>query len=386
MNSSFRKKFAKRVIWSMNMNPGDTLRISGGAHTQDLVEEMAVCAMEQGIDLSFSTVSDRYTKAFYERVGIRFLKKTSRIGMKMAEVIDNSISIERPKDPRIMENISPEKIAAAVESSRPISKMLDRRNIKWCALGYPTEELAAKLGIKYSLLKKFIFGGIMIKPKVYEKRGFLLINGLKNAKFAHITDEHGSDLRLRIVGRKIKLSDGYISDHDIKHGDVGLNLPDGEVFTTPLETYAEGVLVSPKRADKFTGKMIEDIGLVFEKGKLSLKKTTAEKNEKAMKTTIKKSMEIDRKNENVVRTTNPAELGIGINPVIDRVIGYLLTDEKIGGTVHVAIGMNHNKSYGGRNQSCLHWDFVTNRGVSLEIEYNNGKKKFLLQDGKFCFN
>lgn len=386
MKKSFLKKFSKRVIWSMNMKPDETLRINAGVHTQELVEEMALCAMESEVEVSFTTVTDEFTKAVYERLPEDFLKKTPKIGMKMADIINNTISIERPKDPRIMENISTKKMAASREGSHLISKKYDQKNIKWCVLGYPTQELADKLGVKFSVLKKFIFDGIMVSPGVFEKRSNFLIKGLKNAKYAYITDEHGTNMKLRMIKRKIMASDGLISDDDIKHKDVGLNLPDGEVFTTPMETYAEGMLISPKRSDYFTGKMIENIKLVFEKGKLNMQKTTAEKNEAAMKASINNCIKIDTKKEKVIRTTHPAELGIGINPVIDDVIGYLLTDEKIGGTVHVAIGSNHNKAYGGKSKSTMHWDFVTNKGVNLEIEYENGKKKFLLYNGKFCFD
>ena len=144
------------------------------------------------------------------------------------------------------------------------------------------------------------------------------------------------------------------------------------------------MLVSPKRTDQFTGKMIEDIRLVFERGKLNLKKTTAEKNEKALKTTLKNCMAVDRKLYKTIRTINVAELGIGMNPVINKIIGYLLTDEKIGGTIHVAVGEN-NRFPGGKSRSCLHWDFISNKGVNLETIYQNKKAKTLIENGKCCY-
>jgi aminopeptidase len=75
-----------------------------------------------------------------------------------------------------------------------------------------------------------------------------------------------------------------------------------------------------------------------------------------------------------------AELGIGLNPVIDRAIGYILTDEKIGGSVHVAFG--RSDGYGGKVSSAMHWDFVTAPDVTLEVKNKDGSRHLLIKDGK----
>lgn len=382
MNSRLRKKIAKRIVDAMSMKPGETLRIAGGLHTHGLIEDMALEAARIGVQPSFSTASDEYTKAFYERVPEKYLRSTSKLALKMVEALDNTIRIESPKDPRIMEGIPQHKIAAAIEGNRPVRKKMDKYEIKWCYAGFATEEMASKLNIRYSLLKKFIFDGIMLKPETLQKPGRVIKSALAGAKSVRITDEYGTDLTLKLIGRKIKIADGLIDGADMKQKDIGLNLPDGEVFTSPLETVGSGILVSPKRTDVLTGKMIENIRMVFENGKLRLDKTTAEKNEQLLKNTIKHFISIDRKNESVIRTTNVAELGIGLNPIIDRIIGYLLTDEKIGGTIHVAIGMNKDKAYGGSSSSALHWDFITNKGVNIELKDGSGKSRTLMQSGK----
>ena len=91
---------------------------------------------------------------------------------------------------------------------------------------------------------------------------------------------------------------------------------------------------------------------------------------------FKQCLKIDE-NEKTVRTTNIAEIGIGCNPAIDRAIGYILTDEKLSGSVHVAFGSN--LGYGGTSKSSIHWDFVTDPSVTVE---DTEKKEVLIQDGK----
>ncbi len=383
MNASLTKKMARRIVWAMNMKPGETLSVRGGTHEQELVEEIALIAMEQGVSVSLSTSSDYFAQNFYKRTPLKYLRQTPKLSMKIIEALDNTIGLERPKDPRVLSNIPHERIGAAIEGGQAVSKKMDRYSIKWCFVGFPSHELAAQLGVPYSKLKRFIVDAMLMDYKRLVEKAGKIRKRLENAEYVRITDEHGSNLTLKLVNRKILIDDGYISDEDKRHGDVGLNLPAGEVFTTPLETYAEGVLVSPKRRDLYTEKMVEDIKLVFEKGRLNMNKSCAEKNWEAMKKSIRHSMAIDRKNFKTLRTTNVAELGIGLNPIITEIIGYLLTDEKVGGTVHVAIGKNKTKSYGGRSNSSIHWDFTTHKGVTLEVTDMNKRTVPILEKGRF---
>ncbi len=94
--------------------------------------------------------------------------------------------------------------------------------------------------------------------------------------------------------------------------------------------------------------------------------------------TFARCLKIDKKEEKEVRTTNIAELGIGCNPAIDKAIGYILTDEKVGGSVHVAFGSN--SGYGGTSKSSVHWDFVTDPSATVEIV---DTKESIMKDGRF---
>ena len=99
-------------------------------------------------------------------------------------------------------------------------------------------------------------------------------------------------------------------------------------------------------------------------------------NQDVLRDTLHKMVENDMQKYNAPNALKVAELGIGLNPVIDRAIGYILTDEKIGGSVHVAFG--RSDMYGGNISSNMHWDFVTAPDVTLEVEYKDGTKKLLM--------
>jgi aminopeptidase len=116
-------------------------------------------------------------------------------------------------------------------------------------------------------------------------------------------------------------------------------------------------------------------------GQLLIDEVTADENLNDLVTTFKQSEKIDRdKNVSELRTYNVAELGIGCNPEITKAIGYILTDEKINGSVHVAFGSN--KMMGGTSVSQIHWDFVTAPRTNIVVEYKDGTKKQIMEDGE----
>jgi len=143
-----------------------------------------------------------------------------------------------------------------------------------------------------------------------------------------------------------------------------------------MHAFGEGTLYCPVTKDRFTNKIIKDVTLHFKHGKLLLNECTAGVNRAQMIDTFKRCLDID-KNEKEVRTTNIAELGIGCNPAIDKAIGYTLTDEKLGGSVHVAFGSNI--SYGGTSKSSMHWDFVAHPSATIKIA---DTREVVIKDGE----
>ena len=188
------------------------------------------------------------------------------------------------------------------------------------------------------------------KAKVFQEK---VLRRLRGADEIHIVAD-GTDLRLSIKGRKFIPCFG-------SH-----NMPDGEVFTGPIETSAEGRI-------RFTypvchhGNEVEDVRLEFEKGKVV--KASAAKNEAFLKQMIRMD----------AGASKLGELGIGTNFGITRFIKNILLDEKIGGSVHLALGRSYEET-GGCNKSALHWDMICDlrEGGCLEVD-----GKVLQADGRF---
>jgi leucyl aminopeptidase (aminopeptidase T) len=191
-----------------------------------------------------------------------------------------------------------------------------------------------------------------------------LTEWLQGCESVHITTPLGTDLRLSVAGREWQSDTGVIRGQGV----FG-NLPAGEVYVAPREDSAEGVLVIDKSLPGFP--LSEPVRLVFEKGRV----THIEGGEGAKH--LKELIAEGERKENGEWSRVIGELGIGTNPKA-RLQGNLMTDEKVAGTIHVAIG--RNILFGGENLAPIHEDGV----VSQPTMWVDGE--LLIDGGQYLLN
>ena len=187
-----------------------------------------------------------------------------------------------------------------------------------------------------------------------------LADWLEGRESVHITTPLGTDLRLSVQGRQWQPDTGVIRGQGV----LG-NLPAGEVYVAPLEDSAEGVLVIDKSLPGFP--LSEPVRLVFEKGRV----THIEGGEGAKH--LEELIAEGERKPNGEWSRVIGELGIGTNPRA-RLQGNLMTDEKVAGTIHVAIG--RNTFFGGENSAPIHEDGVVGQPtmrVDGELLIDGGK-------------
>ncbi len=256
------------------------------------------------------------------------------------------------------------KLRFGAKASEKIREIIDRRKIRWLYFGWPVKKneyfVSEKIYRKvfYKSIEKTFSKKTRELCKTYEKL-------LKNVNKIRITASDGTDLTFRIKGRPILVADGIIDERDMKRGDVGLNIPDGEVFVAPLEHSANGYI-------KFDWVPIHGFGLVkdleieFKKGKVVWFNSP-------QKSIFKKFLKANTGEKDRI-----AEFGIGTNPAA-RPIGETIVDEKIFGSIHIAIG-NNRGCYHGKNKASSHLDMIKiMKGVDGRV-YADGK--LIMQDGK----
>ncbi len=354
---------AKKIVNKcMRVKENELILVNGGTHNFELAERIAVNIRKKGAYFVFRTFSDELTRRVYQEVPLKYLKRTPKFWLDWYEHVDGMISIDPTCDPRTMAEVTEKRIGANRMGMQKIMDKVEELGIRWTGVGYPTKELAATFGVSYNQFWDMFWQAINVDYDKLYQRGKTVALAFKGANEVHLTSKKGTDLTFSVKKRKPLIDDGVISAEDLKNRDVGNNLPCGEVFMAPVETSAEGRAVFDLAFRK--GKRIEGIDVTFKSGRIS--KSKARKNEKLFKDVIGNSHgDKDR----------IGEFGIGINPKVKKAIGYVITDEKIIGTIHIAVG--ENRGMGGKNRSDLHWDMVM---MKPDIEVD-GKK--MMSNGKF---
>ncbi|MBN1803461.1 MAG: aminopeptidase [Candidatus Lokiarchaeota archaeon] len=383
------KQCAENIVKCVNVKTNDCVFVKGGTYCQDLLEEVALCVFRKGGLPHITSTSDDYSRQVYGDgdISIETLGKTHKHLLKMIENIDAYIVIEPMEDPSIQNDFPREKLQATSKASSPIydvlygSKKEFEPGKRWVYAGWPSKKAANYYNIDYSLYEQFIIDGMSVPPTELREITDQLGKLFQKAKNVRVTDDLGTNFWLSTENRRINYDAGVLTEEMISEGDLGGNLPAGEIFFAPIETMGEGTIFCPLTNDRYSGKILKNVELPFKNGRLLIDEVNADNNVEDLRASFKQSEDIDKTNENVseIRTYNVAELGIGCNPKITKAIGYILTDEKINGSVHVAFGSN--KMYGGTSVSRMHWDFVTDPRANIEIEYVNGDKKTIMKNG-----
>ena len=379
-----RKKYpqlASLVLKNIHIGMGDAVYISGSTHHQAFLEEIGVQVARCGGQPHISANSDRYYRRLMEAQTVEQLKRTPKMYEALARATDAMVFLESPGDPRVKRGFQ-EKMQARSEGMHPIMEIIyGKPGKKWLYMGWPSEGMAQMYGIPLAELERLIIDGSLIDYAQLQADCQHVIRLLQGAKRVHATDPYGTDFWLDVGGRRLNPDDGILTPEREAVGDIGGNLPAGEVFVAPVETKGEGTLFCPLTIDDLTrSHILRDVKIRFRDGMLIPEECTAREGQDILRDNLKKYVEIDNLQYGGPNALKVAELGIGLNPVIDRAIGYILTDEKIGGSVHVAFG--RSDMYGGNVASSMHWDFVTAPWITLEVEHADGSRKLLMKDGK----
>lgn len=173
--------------------------------------------------------------------------------------------------------------------------------------------------------------------------------------------------RIHIKGEHIDL-EFCTKDRFWINSDGKQNMPSGEIYTTPVENSVNGYFMSSFPNNKY-GKEIDGVSIEFKEGAISNIKS--QRNEDY----LLKLINIDEGAKTI------GEFGIGLNYGITKPIKNILFDEKIGGTIHIALGHAHEKT-GGKSRSSIHLDLITDLRTFGEILFDG---ELLYENGKFLF-
>lgn len=286
--------------------------VKAGAHVQTL---FSATAMQRDLLLSGSE----------DQIGT--VPELWRQGMKWADVC---IDLRGARNLFEFFNVPSERIARMRKAEGEIAA-LRTAETRWTLLRIPTEAFAQAAGRSNEDIVAFFFDVVLQDWEAEAGNYRLLAQSLDGSSRVHIVAA-GTDLSFSTEGRRYIVDDGHT------------NMPGGEVFTAPVENSAAGTITF-RNPGVFAGVLMEDIRLEFRDGVVV--GASARTNEPF----LHQLLEMDEGAKRI------GEFGVGTNRKIDFFSNDILYDEKIYGTVHLALGRSYTEC-GGANHSALHWDIV----------------------------
>jgi aminopeptidase len=340
------EKIAKTIVTvCARVTEGNTVYIRGRQDCAHFCELMALECRNHGAYPLIETLSDQYKLADLRNTPLHVIKTMPHHVKALVEETDFVICVGmQPKDPLPFRLLPPERIAAERISRKGITDIiLAHPEKRWLGIAYPSKEQAALYGVSSTVYHDMIWNAIDIDYVQLARKAEKIASFIENSSQIRITNRKGTDITLYTEGRPVLKDDGIIDDDDLKKGDKIANLPAGEVYTTPHEEKSEGKVV---------------FDFVFSRGITSgtLPLTVSEGKVKVVDNSQESLLFTQILSHSTGHKDIIGEIGFGLNPHITTMVGNQLTDEKIVGTVHLALG--ENRSYGGKNQSDLHWDLV----------------------------
>ena len=281
----------------------------------------------------------------------------------LAEHVNAQLTIYSSNNTKALSGVNPQRSALRRKALMAARSLAGKREqvgeYRWSLTLYPTQSYAQDANMSLHEFEEFVFDACFLndadpsaKWKELSEQQQHLVNWLKGHHKVHILGE-GTDLTLSIQDRIFINSDGK------------RNFPSGEFFTGPVENSANGV-ISYEIPTTYDGHAVEGIRLVFHEGKV-------------IEATARQGQEILEHMLNIDEGARYlGEFAFGNNTRINRGIKNILFDEKIGGTVHLALGNSYPET-GGVNHSALHWDMICDLRKSGEVWVDD---TLFLKDGK----
>lgn len=330
-------RFAALICdWCLELTPGARVLVDTTTLAADYARALNAAILDRDGWPFVSCTPPGLNADFYGHARERHLSGPPPPELALAEGLDAFVRIGAPGNTQELATVNPALIARVASAREPLRERM--RALRYCLTVVPTDALAHQAGMDSDEYAAFVTRALFLDRedpseawRELSVRQAALIDRLAPAREVHIEAE-GTDLRLDVGGRTWVNSDGR------------RNMPSGEVFTGPLETSAEGRI-------RFTiptgppGVTVTGVELEFAQGRVV--GAWAQEGQAYL--------------EAALTTDDGArflgELGVGSNPGIDRATGQILLDEKMAGTVHLALGRSYPET-GGTNQSALHWDLI----------------------------
>ncbi len=343
------ERYARLLVEDcVDVQPGWQVVVIGSYLGRPLIEEMIRQIARRGayalprVTFGEASVASR---AWLLEAPLDLISTIPPIEQHILGAMDALIVIDAPENTRDGSRVPRERLGAMQSAYRPAMERIFQHEVPWVGCQFPTDALAQDAGMSTPEFADFLYGACLLDWDVERTRMQRYADRFDVAETVRIVGD-GTDMTLSIAGRSMKVDA------------AGANIPGGEFFGCPVEDSAQGVITFSEFPAMYAGREISNIRLRFEQGRVV--EATASSSEAYLLETL----------DHDEGARRLGELGIGCNPGITRYMRNTLFDEKIDGTVHLALG-NGMPDLGGTNVSTIHWDMVKDlrvRGSRIELD------------------
>jgi len=348
MDQRIHEHAATLVDWSARVEAGDDVVLSVGEGAHDLGVAVAEKLGEREANVHVTYASDEIARA-YRRAHDGEFESDPDFELSLYEQADSVLSLRGTRNTATSADVPQERERAYAQAHEGIREA--RLDTDWVSTVHPTRAMAQQAGMSYEAYEDFVYDAVLRDWESLAEEMAQLKEILDAGSEVRIVKE-GTDLTMAIEGRTAVNSAASVA-YD-SH-----NLPSGEVFTAPADTEGEVVFDVPMT---IRGTRVKDARLVFEDGEV------VDWSAAAGEDVLAAIIGTDEGSRRL------GELGVGMNRGIDRTTDQILFDEKMGGTIHMALGRAYDANLPegeAGNDSAVHVDLITDMraaGTRFEVD------------------
>jgi aminopeptidase len=345
------------VGYSLELQAGKILRIDTTAAGLPLAAALYRAALGVGALPYVDVELQNLTELLIDEGNDQQLNFVPPVAEAEVDALDAIATVWAEENTRALTNASPPRHQRQIAATRELTNRrwarISSGQLRWCGVQCPAPAHAQEAGMALAEYERFVFRACHVEDGDDPLEHWRSVSAELAARAEQLAAVRelrivgpGTDLRLRVEGRRWEAAEGHY------------NMPDGEVFTSPLEDATEGEITFGFPA-VYRGHEIDDIRLRFEDGRAVAAEARSGRD------FLQALLELDDGARRL------GEVAFGLNYEIDRFTRNTLFDEKIGGTMHVALGSAFTE-LGGVNESALHMDLVCDLREDGEV-YADGE-------------
>ncbi len=343
------------VNYSARVKPGERVMIAmGEVETLPLVQAVYAAVIRAGGFPQVQFLSETLRQVLLtdgNEPQLAWVPEIEAYGMQWADVY---FGLRGAFDLEIHQAIPARRLSLNQAAAGKVSS-LRWQNTRWCLVRVPNQVFARQAGVEYDTLMDMFFNACLLDWEEMTGKWKDWAGRLNRGREVRLVGKD-TDLRFSTEGRTWVIGDGRN------------NMPDGEINTAPVESSIDGCIYF-EFPGVLSGRLMQDIRLRWEHGRLV--EATSSTNQDFLRLILATD----------AGASLIGEFALGTNPFINLFCKDILIDEKIGGTVHIAMGRAYPEC-GGTNQSAIHWDIIKDTRSAGAV-YLDGR--LVLHNGQVLF-